>query len=177
MAGGISSCLRCHCHCRLACDEAVSAAISRPLASSAPPCMWCMRCMRLTHCSKPLVLRCRPEQPFVGVCPRSSPSPGSACLSVSSTKASQQVAYRWAVNDMQLLAASSQLRLTSHGRWYQQLPSLLPSLPLPLPIGVRRGRECGNQQPIHVISSSLYVVYALHANGALQQAAGAPMST
>ena len=42
---------------------------------------------------------------------------------------------------------------------------------------VRRGRECGNQQPIHVISSSLYVVYALHANGALQQAAGAPMST
>ena len=37
-------------------------------------------------------------------------------------------------------------------------------------------RECGNQQPIHVISSSLYVVYALHANGALQQAAGAPVS-
>ena len=37
---------------------------------------------------------------------------------------------------------------------------------------VRRGRECGNQQPIHVISSSLHV-----ANGALQQAAGAPMST
>ena len=128
------------------------------------------------HCSKPLVLRCRPEQPFVGVCPRSSPSPGSACLSVSSTKASQQVAYRWAVNDMQLLAASSQLRLTSHGRWYQQLPSLLPSLPLPLPIGVRRGRECGNQPPTRVISSSVYVVYAVHAIDALQQAAGASMS-
>ena len=38
-------------------------------------------------------------------------------------------------------------------------------------------RECGNQQPIHVISSSLSLVHALHANGALQQAAGAPMST
>ena len=42
---------------------------------------------------------------------------------------------------------------------------------------VPRPSQCGNQQPIHVISSSLYLVQALHANGALQQAAGDPMST
>ena len=38
--------------------------------------------------------------------------------------------------------------------------------------GVCRGRECGNEQRSHVISSFLHVV---HANGAQQQAAGAPM--
>ena len=41
------------------------------------------------------------------------------------------------------------------------------------PIGVCRGRECGNQQPSHVISSSLHVMHAAHANGAYQQAAAA----
>ena len=51
---------------------------------------------------------------------------------------------------------------------------------------VRRGRECGNQQPIHVISSSLYVMYARRlacdeavsaaiSSPLTQQAAGAPM--
>ena len=39
---------------------------------------------------------------------------------------------------------------------------------------VCRGRECGNQQPSHVISSSAHVVHAAHANGAYQQAAAAP---
>ena len=43
------------------------------------------------------------------------------------------------------------------------------------PIGVYRGRECGSQQPSHVISSSLHVVHAVHANDAQQQAAGAPV--
>ena len=48
---------------------------------------------------------------------------------------------------------------------------------LPRPVGVMcRGRECGNQQLRHVISSSLHVVHAVHASGAYQQAAGAPMS-
>ena len=41
---------------------------------------------------------------------------------------------------------------------------------------ISRPRECGNQQPRHVISSSLHVVHAVHASGAYQQAAGAPMS-
>ena len=40
---------------------------------------------------------------------------------------------------------------------------------------ISRPRECGNQQPSHVISSSLHVVHAVHASGAYQ-AAGAPMS-
>ena len=40
---------------------------------------------------------------------------------------------------------------------------------------VRRGRECGNQPPIHVISSSPHVMHAAHASGAYQQAAGAPV--
>ena len=43
------------------------------------------------------------------------------------------------------------------------------------PIGVCRGRGCGNQQPSHIISSSLHVVHAVHANDAQQQAAGAPI--
>ena len=43
------------------------------------------------------------------------------------------------------------------------------------PIGVCRGCECGNQQPSHVISSSLHVMHAAHANGAYQQAAAAPV--
>ena len=45
------------------------------------------------------------------------------------------------------------------------------------PIGVYRGRECGSQQPSHVISSSLHVVHAVHVNGAQEQAAaaGAPV--
>ena len=46
---------------------------------------------------------------------------------------------------------------------------------MPRPIGVYRGRECGNQQPSHVISFSLHVVHAPHAIGAYQQAAGAPV--
>ena len=46
---------------------------------------------------------------------------------------------------------------------------------LPRPIGVCRRRECGNQQPSHVISSSLHVVHVVHANDAQQQAAGAPI--
>ena len=41
------------------------------------------------------------------------------------------------------------------------------------PIGVCRGRECGSRQPSHVISSSLHVMHAAHANGAYQQAAAA----
>ena len=41
--------------------------------------------------------------------------------------------------------------------------------------GVCRGRECGNEQRSHVISSFLHVVHAVHANGAQQQAAGALM--
>ena len=41
---------------------------------------------------------------------------------------------------------------------------------------ISRPRECGNQQPRRVISSSLHVVHAVHASGAYQQAAGAPMS-
>ena len=53
---------------------------------------------------------------------------------------------------------------------------LQPRSSLPRPIGVCRGRECGNQQPSHVISSSLHVVHVVHASGAYQQAAGAPMS-
>ena len=40
---------------------------------------------------------------------------------------------------------------------------------------ISRPRECGNQQPSHVISSSLHVVHAVHANDAEQQAAGAPV--
>ena len=36
--------------------------------------------------------------------------------------------------------------------------------------------ECGNQQPIRVISSSVYAVHAVYAIDAVQQAAGAPVS-
>ena len=44
------------------------------------------------------------------------------------------------------------------------------------PNGAYQGRECGNQQPMHVMSSSLHVLHVLHAIGAQQQAACAPMS-
>ena len=37
-----------------------------------------------------------------------------------------------------------------------------PRSSLPRPIAVCRGRECGNQQPTHVISSSPHVVHAMH---------------
>ena len=47
---------------------------------------------------------------------------------------------------------------------------------LSLPIGVCQGHECGNQQPIRVISSSVYAVHAVYAIDAVQQAAGAPVS-
>ena len=39
-----------------------------------------------------------------------------------------------------------------------------------------QGHECGNQQPIRVISSSVYAVHAVYAIDAVQQAAGAPVS-
>ena len=35
---------------------------------------------------------------------------------------------------------------------------------------------CGNQQPIRVISSSVYAMHAVYAIDAVQQAAGAPVS-
>ena len=37
---------------------------------------------------------------------------------------------------------------------------------------ISRPRECGNQQPRHIISSSLHVVHAVHAARAQQTAAG-----
>ena len=95
--------------------------------------------------------------------------------------------WRWAESDLQSLgqlatggscvdarptpvgmaAASAhqqQLWLPSHGKDSKTS--------LPRPIGVmRRGRECGSQQPAsHVTSSSPHVVHAAHANGAYQQA-------
>ena len=52
-------------------------------------------------------------------------------------------------------AHQQQLWLPSHGK---DSKTSLPRL-----IGVmRRGRECGNQQPTHVISSSPHVVHAMH---------------
>ena len=47
---------------------------------------------------------------------------------------------------------------------------------LPRPIGVYRGRACGNQQPSPVIRSCLHVVDAVHAIRAQQRAAGAPIA-
>ena len=47
---------------------------------------------------------------------------------------------------------------------------------LSLPIGVCQSHECGNQQPIRVISSSVYAMHAVYAIDAVQQAAGAPVS-
>ena len=41
---------------------------------------------------------------------------------------------------------------------------------------VPRPSQCGNQQPMHVMSSSLHVLHVLHAIGAQQPAACAPMS-
>ena len=41
-------------------------------------------------------------------------------------------------------------------------------------MGVHRGHECGNQQPIHVIGVSLHLVHAAYAIGASHQVAGAP---
>ena len=56
-AGGAAG-LRCHG--RLVCAEAVSATMDSPVASLAPLCMWCTQ---MVHCSRPLVLRCGPQQP------------------------------------------------------------------------------------------------------------------
>ena len=91
-----------------------------------------------------------------------------------------------------VLIATADRRVISRPRVRQSAPSagrecmatsavalaacLQPRSSLPRPIGVCRGRECGNQQPSHVISSSLHVVHVVHASGAYQQAAGAPMS-
>ena len=41
------------CHGRLACVEAVSAAVDSPVTSSAPPRMWCMRRMQMVRISRP----------------------------------------------------------------------------------------------------------------------------
>ena len=44
-------------HGRLACIEAVSAAVnSPPVTSPAPPRMWCMRRMRMVRISRPSLL-------------------------------------------------------------------------------------------------------------------------
>ena len=48
-AGACSAGLRCHS--RLARVEAVSAAVNSPVTSSAPPWMWCTRCMQMGHSS------------------------------------------------------------------------------------------------------------------------------
>ena len=57
-----------HCHGRSACNiEAASAAISSPVTSSAPPCMWCTRCMQVARISRLQVLRCRPQQQQVAM--------------------------------------------------------------------------------------------------------------
>ena len=66
-------------------------------------------------------------------------------------------------------AHQQQLWLPSHGKDSKTS--------LPRPIGVmRRGRECGSQQPAsHVTSSSPHVVHAAHANGAYQQAVATPV--
>ena len=100
--------------------------------------------------------------------------------------------WRWAESDLQSLAQlatggscvdarptpvgmaaasahQQQLWLPSHGKDSKTS--------LPRPIGVmRRGRECGSQQPAsHVTSSSPHVVHAAHANGAYQQAVATPV--
>ena len=171
MAGGISSCLRCHCHCRLACDEAVSAAISSPFTSSAPPCMWCMRCMQMVHCSKPLVLRCQREQrrirtevadaetrPFSSVsalvAAAFGPAVGSAACRVRSGDT------RAACIRTRAAGAASGCAICSSSPWQSTAWQAQQDFAATADWRVRRGRECGNQQPIHVISSSLYVVHA-----------------
>ena len=54
-------------------------------------------------------------------------------------------------------AISSPAFTSSHGKDSSRLCSL------PRPSGMCRGRECGNQQPIHVISSALHVMHSVHA--------------
>ena len=81
--------------------------------------------MRLTQCSKPLVLRCRPEQQRI----RTEVTDADTTVFVSIGAASLHLA-----------------------------------------------APCGNQQPIRVISSSVYAMHAVYAIDAVQQAAGAPVS-
>ena len=50
------------CHGRSARIEAVSESMDSPVTSSAPRCMWCMRCMQLARISSPPVLRLWLEQ-------------------------------------------------------------------------------------------------------------------
>ena len=45
----------------------MSAAVTSPVTSSAPPCMWCTRCMQVARISRPQVLRCRPQQQQVAM--------------------------------------------------------------------------------------------------------------
>ena len=87
---------------------------------------------------------------------------GGSCIDVRPTPVGMAAA---SANQQQLLW------LPSNGRCLQSRSSL------PRPIGACRGRECGNQQPTHVISSSPHVVHAMHANDAQQQHAAAPMSS
>ena len=81
---------------------------------------------------------------------------GGSCIDVRPTAVGMATA---SANQQQLLW------LPSNGRCLQSRSSL------PRPIGACRGRECGNQQPTHVISSSPHVVHAMHAPGAQQQPA------
>ena len=72
---------------------------------------------------------------------------GGSCINVRPTAVGMAAA---SANQQQLLW------LPSNGRCLQSRSSL------PRPIGACRGRECGNQQPTHVISSSPHVVHAMH---------------
>ena len=72
---------------------------------------------------------------------------GGSCIDVRPTPVGMAAA---SANQQQLLW------LPSNGRCLQSRSSL------PRPIGACRGRECGNQQPTHVISSSPHVVHAMH---------------
>ena len=123
----------------MVCIEAVSAAVNSPVTSSAPPCMWCTRCMQ-RHAVAQLATGAS--------CINARPTPvGMAAASGSPTAA--------------LLAAIA---------WQGQQDFAATAAP----IGVCRGRECGSQQPSHLISSSLHVVHAAHGNRRISaQPAGA----
>ena len=66
------------------------------------------------------------------------------------------------------------MRCSARGYWSSC--SATDAAAASLHLAARRGRECGNQQPIRVISSSVYAVHAVYAIDAVQQAAGAPVS-
>ena len=149
-----------------------------PACGACGACEWCVsagrRCSGCGFGSSAYGLRASTQtRPFSSV---SAPAVGSAVAMSRERHAVAQLATGGSCVDarptpvgMAAASGSPTAALLAAIAWQGQQDFAATAAP----IGVCRGRECGNQQPSHVISSSLHVMHAAHANGAYQQAAAA----